>query len=491
VRLSRLRHRATLATLVAALATATASVEAADATVQSDLREGLSEPQQEWWDIEAPTKALLCGRRAGKSTLLAAWLVDGAIGAPPNSLCVYLSQTRAQAETNLWIPIKDAAKRCGTPHKINEAKLTITFEGGGRILLAGTDSKRELEKIRGKAIVRAAVDECGSMRPSDLAYLHRDVLHPACMDHGGELAFAGTPGMTCEGYWYEMTREGSEMGVPCMRWTARENPFIADADAYFAQTLETFGWTTETPTYIREYLGCWVRDIGDLVFPVEKQNFTIELPTHNAKGFLLAPVSWRYVIGVDLGYVDATSFSVVACHPDLPRREFIVQTEKHTKWLPDQVHQRLEDLRREYGAAVVVLDIGGLGKPYSETLKRKGFHHEPAEKTEKAAQVRLVRDSLLSGTLFVLTGEQNKALLDEWSTMGWDTKREKPHPSSEDHASDATIYALRRLRHYSQTEPAPGPSPGSREAVEAEAKRIRDRRIAEIKQQQKGNRWRT
>jgi hypothetical protein len=492
-RLSRLFHRAGMAVLVAALATAQAHVQAAEAAAEpADLRDGLSPAQQVWWDLEAQVKAILAGRRWGKSNVIAPWLVDGAIGAPTNSLCPYISLTRKSAEEILWIPLQEAAKRSGVVHKVNHAKLSITFVGGGRVLLAGVDKRPEIEKLRGKAIIRAAVDECGSMRPLELQYLHRDVLHPACLDFGGELAFVGTPGLVCEGYWWEMTRDDSEMGVPCVRGDARDNPFV-NAAAYFQQTLETFHWDESHPTFVREYLGRWVRDIGDLVFPVDdEKNFAIALPTENSKGHQLAPLSWRYVLGVDVGVVDAVAISVVAAHPDLPRREFVVSSEKHEKWLIEQLARRLRELKQTYGSAPIVIDTGGMGKAHSEELRRKWqLAHEAAEKTDKASQVRLVRDGLLAGTLVLIAGEANDALVQEWAVMGWDAKRELPHPSAEDHASDGTLYALRRLRHYTTNEPVPPVAPGSPEAAEAEAQRAKAKVIAERLRERKGERrWR-
>lgn len=502
--LSRLRHRGTAALLAAAMFVSQTCVATAEASQdRQDLRDYLSDPQEEWWDIGG-NKALLCGRRAGKSILLSYWLVDGAIDAPTNSICCYISLTRKSAEENLWLPIKEAAKKSGVPHKINEAKLQITFQGGGRVILGGCDNKREIEKYRGKAIIRAAVDECGSIKPSDLRYLHHDVLRPATMDHKGQLAFAGTPGPTCNGYWWEMTREDSEMGVPCKRWTAVENPYIEDVQAFFDATLDESGWTLETPTFIREYLGKWIQDVGELVFPVDEgkdgelgKNKVGQLPVANSKGHLLSSQGWRYAIGVDVGVVDAIAISVVACHPDLPKREFILSTEKHTKWLIDQLAVRLRELKKIYPNAGIVIDIGGMGKSHSEELTRRfAISHEGAEKTDKASQVRIVRDGLISGRIQVLVDgtDCNDALLGEWAIMGWDDKREKPHTAAEDHASDATLYALRRLRHYSKNEPAPPPVPGSKEAADAEAKRMfeaRQRQMADKAKNKGKTQWRT
>lgn len=473
----RLR-RSTLAKLIALrLMLSAAPAQDEPERPRVDLRSQLTEAQQEWWsrwdDPDLDCQALLCGRRAGKSRLLSYWLVQGAIDAPRGSWCVYISTTKEHAEQAMWQHIKDAATESNVPHTVSETRLRIRFAGGGQLMLAGSDTKREINKYRSKGIYRAAVDECSLLKASLIKYLEEDVLEPACMDYGGKRAYAGTPGMFPLGWWWEVTRPDlPERFMPVGRWTAARNPHIAGgAEAYFERTRKRKKWAIDHPTFVREYLGQWHMDIGELVFPVDPQrNAATKLPTHTDGGAELDPSRWRYSIGIDLGYVHASAFVVVAAHPGLAERVFVLESEKHVGWLTPQIRDRLRQLRKKYPRAVVVADTGGYGKPIVEELRRLwGESVEAAKKTDKAGQIRIVRDALMAGTLQLIDGECNDALRSEWGVMGWDADdKTKPSELAEDHASDATLYAIRRLQHYTR---ADAPAPLSPEEQAAEERR--------------------
>jgi hypothetical protein len=475
------RLLATVAALQIVAARQPAVEAAAPAPVQ--LRDQLTDAQREWWDAwerdNLDAQVMRCGRRAGKSTVLAYWLTDGAAYGPRNSRCIYISITRDHAREILWEALVEAAKLSGRPHVVSESHLSIRFLGAGTVRLAGSDNKKEINKARGKGVLRAAIDECGALKPSLIQYLFESVLEPACMDYNGKIAFAGTPGDTAFGWWYDLSRDGSTLGIPVRRWTARENPHV-DSATYFAKTLKKRGWTDEHPTFRREYEAEWITDPGELVFPLDAnidgsiaptRNTCAALPEKTPAGAWLDPSRWRYSIGIDLGFVHASAFAVVAAHPGLAERWFVLSTEKHVGWLTGQIRDRLRALKTLYPNASVVADTGGYGKPIVEELRRLwSTHVDAADKRDKAGQIRIVRDDVLSGALQVLDGPANDALREEWGVMGWDPDSPTdPNPSAEDHASDATLYARRRLHHYVQDDAPPPKTPQQ----EAEAERAR------------------
>lgn len=478
------------------------AVEAA-APPPVDLRDQLTAEQQEWWDAWArdhlDAQGMLCGRRAGKSTVLAYWLDDGAAHGPPGCVCIYYSLTKEHAREVLWEPLKEAAALTGVPHTVSESRLTIRFHGAGRVVLAGTDTKKEINKGRGRKVLRAAIDECGAMKPTLIEYLYGDVLEPACMDLNGKVAFAGSPGPAPIGWWWELTREDSKMGIPVRRWNATKNPHV-NADVYFAKVLAKRSWTAKHPSFQREYLGVWVVDVGELVFPLDAnvdgtpapgRNTCAALPEKTPSGAWLDPSRWRYAIGIDLGFVHASSFAVVAAHPGLAERWFVVSTEKYVGWITKQIRDRLRALKVLYPDASVVADAGGYGKPIVEELRRLwAAYVEDARKTDKPGQIRIVRDDVISGALQVLDGPANDALREEWGVMGWDAEDPtRPNPAAEDHASDAVLYARRRLRHYAQ-EDAPAPKTPEQQHEEERARKFAEleRRNMQIRRQAAGKR---
>ncbi|MEM9462118.1 MAG: hypothetical protein AAGF11_48630 [Myxococcota bacterium] len=441
------------------------AVQVVTPTEGVDLRSTLTEPQQAWWDLdpEARKKGLLCGRRSGKSELLARWLTDKAKDAAEDFYAGYASVTRKSAAEAMWPVFKRVARLTGRPHAVNEAALMITFAGGGSILLGGMETVRDVERWRGKKYAAFAFDECGALRDSLLRRGYTEVIEPACMDCNGWIGFGGTPGYYPKGKWWELTRDGAEheTGIPIRRWNARQNPYVLDADGYFERIKRENGWTDETPIFVREYLGRWVRDLGQLVFPVVRGRNTIaQLPTHNAEGLVLVREGWRYVLGLDIGVRHPTAISVLAAHQDLAHRRFVLSAEKRSQWLVQEYGARLHALRDEYEVEgrkpPVVCDTGGMGALAAQELSRvHGLPIERADKSDKLASVYFARDGLISGQIQVIDTGPADPLLDEWDSIQWSETNPGEPEDGDDHCSDATRYGLPRLHHYVQEDPRP------------------------------------
>lgn len=460
-------------------------------TVEADLRVLLSPSQRRAWDDAARIRYLLCGRRGGKTWLCAAWLLDGARQAP-NSLSVYLALSKESARRIVWPAMRDVALAAGIdPSCLHEHTLTVKLPNGSQIVCAGTDDARTIESWRGTKLLRAVVDECGSQPESFLAYLIGSILRPALMDLRGELLCAGTPGLVLKGWWFEQTGEHrtSEDGLPPLhKWTVLDNPAIPHAAEELE--LERASAGANDAQFRREWLAEWTIDAGGLVFPVEiGRNTSRGLPRRNRQGDYLHPASWRFVIGVDCGYKDATAFVVTAAHPN-DTRMFVVHVEKHTEMIPRQVAAKLAELRSakwqwteenhfsSLHAAPIVMDTGGLGKPYAEECIRVfRIPVEPAEKREKEGNIRLTRGDVLTGKVVLLDGPFVQALADEWACLGWDEDGRFFNENQEDHATDACLYAFRRLRHYTDNDSKPKTAFLSEEWYKEEEIRMRTERI--------------
>lgn len=461
-----------------------------------DLRATLTEQQGEWWDLEPESKkkGLLCSRRAGKSVLLARWLVDGAKDAGEDEWCAYVSLTRKSARENMWGELKRAAVLTGVPHVVNESALMITFAGGGSVLVGGLETVRDVERYRGKKYRRVGLDECGALRDALLRTAYTDVFEPACMDVGGEIAFGGTPGYYPKGLWWELTRDGAEeeTGIPVRRWTCLDNPHLLDPAGFLERIKREKGWTDDTPTFVREYLARWVIDLGQLVFPiVPGRNTCSALPTHNGEGLQLEPSGWREVLALDFGVRDPSAIVRIAAHRDLAHRKFIVSAEKRSEWLSRDLAARIRQHKAEIvqaGHALVgiVGDTGGLGAAVAMELTRQHrLPIEAARKAEKSAQVYLTRDGLISGTILAVVGTDRPEkgptapLLEEWGKLGWSEKDPGQPADGDDHCSDATRYGLGRLGHYAQADATPPERKPYHEAAAEEIEREKGKALRE------------
>jgi hypothetical protein len=442
-------------------------VRAGDA-VAVDLRALLSPRQRDAWDAVVATRALLCGRRAGKTWWAAAWLLDGAQRSP-HSLSVYLALTQRSARYIVWPVLRDVCRAAGIDAVFSDHTLTVTLPNGAQIIVAGTDDARTIETWRGTKLRRAIVDECGS-QPEYLGYLYREILKPATLDLDGELAFCGTPPVLLSGFWYDMVNEHSKMGVLVKTWTVLDNPFIEDAERKLREVREEMGWTEDSPPYQREWMARCVADAGELVFPFDFKS-TPEfpygpngcafdpdgahgLPSKNEHGKQIDPTLWRYVKGVDVAVVRRTAISVVAAHPDF-RENFVVQTEAHERWIVDQLAVRMRELDETFPGPTV-LDCGGMGKLHAEELTRRfGIGFEAAEKTQKESHVREYRDRIRARRSIVVDGAQNDAIRGESATIGWDKDGRLPNPLHLQDVMDATMYAERKLFHYRDEDAVP------------------------------------
>lgn len=444
-----------------------------------EFRSTLFESQSEAWDDTANLRCLLTSRRAGKSTLIALWLLEGA-DAQPNGVCVYIAPTQKHARRILWrILVQTARAAWGDRARVYESTMTVITPKGGTVRLGGCDDKAAVAPHVGEPFVRAAVDECGKFPSELLQELVEEALEPATVDYQGQIILAGTPGLLRSGYWHDLTGPARSMTYPVHSWTLFDNPHIPHARSFVDDLMQRRGWTAETPSYQREYLGQWCEDKGAQVFPLGTHNVIDKLPERSRLGGVLPESMWRYAIGVDIGWTDSTAIAVVASHP-LDQREFIVGVSKHDNMLVTQLRDHLRMLKRQYRSAPIVLDAGGMGRYHAgELTKQWQMTIEPAEKLEKASHVRDVRDRLLVGRLVLLEGPCCDPLREEWAVLGWDEKREKP--DGVDHASDAVLYAVRRLWHYSALDKAGAPAQDPEAVLEREAERMKREHMSRMR----------
>jgi hypothetical protein len=110
-----------------------------------DYGKGLTSVQLEvLQDTTSRERALLVGRRGGKTWLICVLLLMAA--ARPESRAVYLTLTRRNAKLIVWRWLKRAAHRLGIVFSTNETDLVMTLANGGEILLGGADAVDEIEK---------------------------------------------------------------------------------------------------------------------------------------------------------------------------------------------------------------------------------------------------------------------------------------------------------------------------------------------------------
>lgn len=392
-------------------------------------------------------KAINCTRRSGKSFSEAIDHME-VCEEFPESRTVYAGLTGDSVAEIIWDVFKTLNRVGGYGCKFNETKHIIFHPNGSRTRLIGLDSSvKEMRKVLGQKLRKFSIDEAGSIT-QDMKKLCYQMVMPALTDLAPNswLTILGT----CENIpntFFEKVTNGEERGRKwkVYKWTAYENPhMVKQWTAEIKDILKENPLVKDASWFKTHYLNEWCSDDELIIIKLDKDK-------RNYADILPQDKKWFYVLGVDLGFNDATAFSVIAYtykHPEA----FVIRTYKESELDFTGVAEHIRNLQRQYPFTKIIVD--GANKQGVEEIKNR--HHiplEPAEKSDKATYLRLLRDDVIEARLKVLEFECGE-LITEWKALQWrDTDKEKEDDRCQNHLSDATLYAWRECRHYMYTPP--------------------------------------
>jgi len=392
------------------------------------IRGELFGKQLKFIDDKSRNKAALCTRRAGKTSMWARYCTIECLE-KPGSLIRIWAINRLRAKQLLWQEFIHVAARHRVPIKTHETELTIRFENGSEIRLLGADKDKEAQKKRGDKTRMEVVLEAQLFGPF-LKSLVEDVAEPCLFDLQGTMCLEGTPGPVSTGYWFWITGDGdapergewqsSGMDVPtgaktetgedvkervgagwsCHRWSVLDNPHLPHAAAELEKIRAKRAWTIDTPTYMREYRGLWVKDDGTLFYKFNESRNTYTLSDVQPWGD-----GWKHVLGWDLGFRDDMALVAWGWHPS--KRELYEAASWNLSGAKAEDVMAQIDRWEKMGFDFVakVADTGGGGRMYVEdVMSRYSQVFEAAKKTEKSEHVRLMNDDFLSGRIKVQRG---------------------------------------------------------------------------------------
>lgn len=440
--------------------------------------------------------AMLCGRRAGKTELLARLIALALIDAGHNEWVVYAARTLSIARDLIWAHLVRINESHQLGWKMYEQKGMLKTPTGARFRVLGVDKKPEIQKIRGYKLRLAIFDEASTYQ-EHLEEAVKDCAEPALFDLRGKLILSGTPGVVCDGYWYEASTGTKPKGAKkdwkpkyaVHSWTVRENPLLGrDVEEALREVREDNGWEEDDPTYQREYMGEWVEDPSALVYKfVAKRNTCEKLPEE------FDPKTWLCTLGIDFGMTDECAWCVLGS-PRHSKDIYVLHVEKHSELLPDQAAAITATLIEKYRPVRIVGDGGGVGKPYVQEFNRRwaqgqGITVSLAEKVDKVGAISLLNGDLRGGgekkghARIKLLLPASEELAREVKHLPWlDAAHTKENPSFPNHAADAFLYAWRSHTSYWHRPKKP-------ELTDAE-KRVQEmRRRARKKQEQGRDPW--
>lgn len=388
--------------------------------------------------IEDPSKlkALFCTRRAAKSYTGGLYLVRECLDNPGVS-CLYLGLTRLSAKGILWKDIlKSINRKFNLGIAFNETLLTATFPNGSIIYLTGIDAdESEKEKLLGQKYKLVVCDE-SSMYTIDLRELIYGILKPAVTDYRGTICMMGTSGNITKGLFYDITNN-LEPGWNVHSWSAHDNPYVREQ---WAAELDDIRVNRplfmETPLFKQWYLNQWVVDESKLVYKFSRERNVYENLPHYSRG------TWQFVLGVDLGYEDASAFAVTAFH-EHDKNLYILETFKQAKMDITDVANKIKNYKSRHDIFKVVID-GANKQAVEEIQKRHDIGLTAADKTGKSDFIEIMNAELIQAHIKV-NSKMCQPLIDEWLGLIWDDKslKRQEHSACENHLADAALYAWR------------------------------------------------
>lgn len=403
---------------------------------------------------ESHLVALLCTRRAGKSTLCGLKLLLAAAENPGCS-CLYLGLTKDSATQVMnkdILSVLNDRFRLGA--KWREKDNRWELPNGSHIYLRGADANAyEINKILGQKYRVAVLDEASKYRYNVKAMVF-DSLLPAMGDDAGTIIMAGTPSNITSGLFFDVTRDDpTEPGWSVHKWRWQDNIHKRDKiQIIHDEMIAANQAKVATPGYRQEWLGEWVVDQSALVYRFDElRNRCDKLPRPASE--------YQYLLGIDFGFTDPTALVVGAYHPNDPVL-YIVYASKHPGIIVDTVASLVKALWKmpalgfngPYPFTKMVAD--GAALQTVETLRQK--HQLPlicAKKNDKRGTIEVLNSDLQTERIKVLPAASG--VIEEAESLIWDErklaampKRWEEDPRFANHELDAMLYMWREARNY-------------------------------------------
>jgi hypothetical protein len=457
----------------------------------------------------SPYAAALCPRRAGKSYAGAAdALITGE--SKPDSISIIVSLNLKQLRRLYWSGAPSGLftlnRKYGLNLEWNNSMLRWDHENGSIGYLMGAEDEEQLEVLRGMEADLYLIDECKSFVPSRLQKLLTEIIAPQRATRKGRVVLIGTPGHNLSGPFWEATdprardKEGRRFSVDVgekdphgrtpaehrlwsrHHWTLEDNRAKSHQWDEALLTKDAAGWADDEPIWLREYLGHWTAGGDGTVYRygAEKLKGTVtwvpQVTKDNPTGLPEEGAPWRLVGGLDLGFEDKTAF-VVGAYSSKLRELRVVHDFSRSHMLVDDVADMLDEAFDRFGTIEKIFaDTGNLAKMVVETLARRGFPIEAAERREKYDFIELVNSAFTRGEIKIIerTILEEQLLADAWDlSKGTREELARQGRLREDDAipndsADAFLYMFRgSLHQFGTTALADEPLPGTPEWVTA------------------------
>jgi len=318
---------------------------------QEYLKQEPHDKQKEVLISPQKNKVIVCGRRAGKSQMIAGELVRGAVlNIFPKQIVIAPTYKQAMIVYNKIVEIMGKAKVINDIDKIIKSPHPqLVFKNGSVVDFGSADNP---DSLRGEAYDRVFLDEG--------EFIKEDAMHairPLIYDTGAPLWITTTPWRRNFVWEFWKRGEAGDEDWGSFNYCYLHNPYITDEgkkeiekdieewgkDSMYVQA-EVFGnYTTDTDCYFK---------MDDVMFCVVKG--CDHGHPHPKK---------RYVAGIDCaGEGEDRSVCVVLEIDDMKKEKRIIEICKLDKNSPRELVVMLQDIDRKYNLERLYIDKTGLGE---------------------------------------------------------------------------------------------------------------------------------
>ena len=316
--------------------------------------------QQAFLSSRAPVRVLACGRRWGKTEVIAAESARTLLaGAPRQVLLVAPSQEQALLGFERTL---EFLHRAGARPTVRRTPAPTLLVGGSRLWARSV--ARGGMFLRGRKAHLIVVDEAAYVPEAVVS----EVLVPMLADTGGQLALISTP--RGKNYFYRYYLQGQEDGIRV--WSLHSpswhNPLLSPTVLQMQASMMT------SRQFQIEY-GAAFLDAEGQVFRTEwvDRALLLRLP---AEGWVVAGIDWAR-------YRDYTALAVVQGARE-GAKLLAVRRWQGLSWA-EQVGAIAAHLRL-YAPARILCDRTGVGDPLLETLQQEFPHAEGVAFTQTLKQ---------------------------------------------------------------------------------------------------------
>jgi hypothetical protein len=230
---------------------------------------------------------------------------------------------------------------------------------------------------------------------------------------------------------------GKEPGWSVHKWMTIDNPYMKEKWQKHLDWIEAnnpkFKLTSEYRTH---YLNEWCADDVKRIIKLNSESIVAPFELKN----------YNYVLGVDLGFNDASSFALLAYSIKDPKA-YVVKAHKKSGLDITGVANIIRTFMTNYPINKIIID-GANKQGVEEMRNRHRLPLEAAEKTDKATFLKLLADDVTQNKLVLFDGEA-KDLEDEWEALQWkDSSQQDEDDRCENHCGDASLYSWRHVRNY-------------------------------------------